>query len=233
MIFSAPSRLDSHEAVRVSVEREGQGAMRLILMQFLTLDGVSQGPGAPDEDTSDGFTGGGWLVPHLDDGFRQVVVDWMTEVDAFLFGRRTYENFARDWPQMNDPDDPFGSKLNGLPKYVASQSLTTAGWEPTTILSGDVAAQVAELKRQPGRELQIHGSARLGQSLLAAGLIDELRLLIAPVVVGSGRRLFTDGGAAAGLQLVRNDTTPGGVAVHVYEPTGQPAYGTYAPSASA
>jgi dihydrofolate reductase len=205
--------------------------MRLILMQFLTLDGVSQGPGAPDEDTSDGFTAGGWLVPHMDDGFLQVVVNWLTDVDAFLFGRRTYENFARDWPQMNDPGDPFGSKLNGLPKYVASHSLTTAGWAPTTILSGDVAAQVAELKQQSGRELQIHGSARLGQSLLAAGLIDELRLLIAPVVLGSGRRLFTDGGAAAGLRLVRNDTTPAGVAVQVYEASGQPAYGTYAPSA--
>ena len=118
---------------------------------------------------------------------------------------------------MNDPNDPFGSKLNGLPKYVASHSLTQAGWAPTTILSGDVPAQVAELKQQPGRELQIHGSARLAQSLLAEGLIDELRLVIAPVVVGSGRRLFPESGAPAGLRLLRNDTTPGGIAVHVYE----------------
>lgn len=201
--------------------------MRLILMEFLSLDGVSQGPGAPDEDTSDGFTRGGWLVPHMDEEFIQLVVKWVENVDAFLFGRRTYENFARDWPKVTDPDDPFGPKMNGLPKYVASHSLTRAEWEPTTILSGDVPAQVAELKRQPGRELQIHGSAQLAQSLLAAGLIDELRLVIAPVVVGEGRRLFPDGGAPAGLRLLRNETTPGGLAVHVYESAGPPKYGTY------
>jgi dihydrofolate reductase len=118
--------------------------------------------------------------------------------------------------------------MNGLPKYVASRTLAAATWAPTTILAGDIYARVAELKRQPGRELQIHGSATLAQSLLAEGLIDELRLVIAPVVVGSGRRLFPDGGAPAGLRLTRNDTTLGGLAVHVYEPTGAPRYGTYA-----
>jgi dihydrofolate reductase len=201
--------------------------MRLILMEFLSLDGVAQGPGSPDEDTSDGFESGGWLVPHLDDEFIGLVTDWLGEVDAFLFGRRTYENFSRDWPKVTDPNDPFAPKLNGLPKYVASNSLAEADWAPSTILSGDVPARVGELKQQPGRELQIHGSARLAQSLLAAGLIDELRLLIAPVVVGSGRRLFPEGGAPTGLRLLRNETTSGGVAVHVYEPTGPPEYGTY------
>jgi dihydrofolate reductase len=205
--------------------------MRLILMEFLSLDGVAQGPGSPDEDTSDGFTRGGWLVPHLDDEFMQLVATWLGEADALMFGRRTYDNFSRDWPNITNPDDPFTDKMNGLPKYVASHSLKTADWNPTTILTGDVPAQVAELKRQPGRELQIHGSARLAQSLLAAGLIDELRLLIAPVVVGSGRRLFPEGGAPAGLRLLRNETTPGGVAVHVYESTGLPKYGTYEASA--
>jgi dihydrofolate reductase len=201
--------------------------MRLILMEFLSLDGVAQGPGSPDEDTSDGFTRGGWLVPHLDDKFMQLVATWLGEADALMFGRRTYDNFSRDWPNITDPDDPFTDKMNSLPKYVASHSLKTADWNPTTIISGDVPAQVAELKRQPGREIQIHGSARLAQSLLAAGLIDELRLLIAPVVVGSGRRLFPEGGASAGLRLLRNETTSGGVAVHVYESTGLPKYGTY------
>lgn len=196
-------------------------------MEFLSLDGVAQGPGSPEEDTSDGFTRGGWLVPHLDDEFMRIVTCWLGEVDAFLFGRRTYDNFARDWPKMNDPDDPFAAKLNGLPKYVASHGLAKADWEPTTILSGDVPARVAELKRQPGRELQIHGSARLGASLLAAGLIDELRLMIAPVIVGSGRRLFPDNGAPAGLRLLSSETTPTGVAAQVYEPTGLPQYGTY------
>ena len=201
--------------------------MRLILQEFATLDGVSQGPGSPDEDTSDGFTRGGWLVPHMDEEFLQVAAKWLRDVDAFLFGRRTYDNFSRDWPKVTDPDDPFASKLNGLPKYVASTTLSKAEWAPTTILSGDVPAQVAELKRQPGRELQVHGSARLAQSLLAAGLIDEIRLAIAPVVVGTGRRLFPESGAPAGLRLIDNHTTPGGIAIHVYETAGQPKYGTY------
>ncbi len=117
--------------------------------------------------------------------------------------------------------------MNGLPKYVASRSLTTAEWEPTTILSDDVPAQVAELKKQPGRELQVHGSARLAHSLLAAGLIDQLRLVIAPVVLGHGRRLFAEGGAPAGLRLVSNETTPGGLAIHLYEPAGAPTFATY------
>jgi dihydrofolate reductase len=201
--------------------------MRLTLTEFLTLDGVAQGPGSPEEDTSDGFTQGGWFVPYLDEDFIQRAAHWLGEADALLFGRRTYENFARDWPQITDPDDPFAEKMNGLQKYVASGSLAQAAWAPTTILSGDVPAQVAELKRQPGRELQIHGSARLAQSLLAAGLIDELRLVIAPVVVGNGRRLFPVGGAPAGLRLVRSRTTPGGLAILVYEAAGLPEYGTY------
>ncbi|MER5468207.1 dihydrofolate reductase family protein [Streptomyces sp. NPDC002935] len=201
--------------------------MKLILQEFLSLDGVAQGPGSPEEDTSDGFTRGGWLVPHLDDAFMRIVTGWIGDADAFLFGRRTYVNFARDWPKMNDPDDPVGTRLNGLPKYVASSSLTRADWEPTTILSDDVPTRVAALKRRPGRELQIHGSARLGASLLAAGLVDEVRLMIAPVVVGGGRRLFPADGVPTGLRLLSSETTPNGVAAQVYEPTGLPRYGTY------
>ncbi|PZG12098.1 dihydrofolate reductase family protein [Nonomuraea aridisoli] len=199
--------------------------MKLVVQEFLTLDGVSQGPGAPDEDTSDGFTRGGWFVPYLDEEFHRLVGTWLGEADALLLGRRTYQNFARDWPKMTD--DPFAGVMNGLPKYVASHSLTHGEWNPTTVLSGDIPAQVAELKRQPGRELQIHGSARLAQSLLAAGLIDTLRLVIAPVVVGQGRRLFPDGGAPAGLRLVGQRTTPGGLSVHTFEAAGLPEYGAY------
>lgn len=120
----------------------------------------------------------------------QQAADWLAEADGLLLGRRTYEEFAQAWPNMTDLDDPFAEKMNSMPKYVASNSLTNAEWNPSTILSGDIPAKVADLKQQPGGELQIHGSARLGQSLLAAGLVDELRLVIAPVVVGSGRRLF-------------------------------------------
>jgi dihydrofolate reductase len=200
--------------------------MRLTLMQFLSLDGVSQGPGAPDEDTSDGFTRGGWFVPFLDDEFLRQATAWTAEADAFLFGRRTYLSFADAWPKVTDPADPVAAQLNGRPKYVASQRLTSGAWEPVTVLSGDVAAQVAELKRQPGRELQIHGSTRLGGAMLAAGLVDELRLVVAPVVVGAGRRLFA-GGEPVGLSLVRNDTTKAGLAVQVYEPSGPARFGTY------
>lgn len=199
--------------------------MKLTLTQFLTLDGVYQGPGSPDEDTSGGFTRGGWFVPYLDEAFERMAAAWLGQADALLLGRRTYVGFARDWPKMTEP--PFGPLMNGLPKYVASHSLTEAGWNPTTILSGDVPAQVADLKRQPGRELQLHGSARLARSLLAAGLIDELRLVVAPVVLGAGRRLFPDGGAPAGLSLVHHEATPRGLAVHVYESAGRPEYGSY------
>ncbi|MFD9860072.1 dihydrofolate reductase family protein [Streptomyces alboflavus] len=199
--------------------------MKLVVQEFLSLDGVSQGPGAPDEDTSDGFTRGGWFVPHMDEEFVDLAGTWLAEADALLFGRRTYENFARDWPTMTD--HPFAPIMNGLPKYVAAHSPTKADWDPTTILSGEIPAQVAELKRQPGRELQIHGSALLAQSLLAAGLVDTLRLVIAPVVVGKGRRLFPDGGAPAGLRLVDHRTTPGGLSVHTFDAVGLPEYGHY------
>jgi dihydrofolate reductase len=201
--------------------------MKLTLMEFVSLDGVCQGPGSPDEDTSGGFTRGGWFVPHMDEAFVEQAADWLAEADGLLLGRRTYEEFAEAWPNMPDPDEPFARKMNAVPKYVASNSLAEATWAPVTILSGDVPAKVAELKGKPGRELQIHGSARLGKPLLAAGLVDELRLVIAPVIVGSGRRLFPDGAAPTGLKLVRNESTPGGLAIHVYETTGAPEYGTY------
>jgi dihydrofolate reductase len=200
--------------------------MKLVLMEFVSLDGVSQGPGAPDEDTSDGFTRGGWFVPFLDEAFIRIVTGWVGQADAFLFGRRTYQSFARDWPKMDDPADPIARALNGLPKYVATSSVT-AGWEPTTVLSGDVEGQVAALKRQPGRELQVHGSARLGYSLLAAGLIDELRLVVAPVVLGQGRRLFPAAGAALALEPLHREETPAGLSIQVYRPTGEPRFGTY------
>ena len=135
--------------------------MKLTLTEFVSLDGVSQGPGSPDEDTTGGFTQGGWLVPHMDEAFIHQAAEWLRTADALLLGRRTYDAFARDWPQITDPDDPFTVLMNGLPKYVASHTLTAGSWNPTTILSGDVAAQVAQLKQLPGRDLQIHGSAGL------------------------------------------------------------------------
>lgn len=203
--------------------------MRLVVQEFLTLDGVSQGPGSPDEDPTDGFTRGGWFAPYVDEAFLELVGGWLGEADGLLLGRLTYGNFARDWPRMTD--HPFGGIMNALPKYVASTGPTQADWSPTTVLSGDILSQVAELKRQPGRELQVHGSARLAHSLLQAGLVDTLRLVLAPVVVGQGRRLFQGGAAPVGLQLVSHRTTPRGLSVHTFDYTGTPEFATYGPEA--
>ncbi len=201
--------------------------MRLTLTQFVTLDGVYQGPGSPDEDSSDGFTRGGWMVPHLDETFINRAAAWLAEADALLLGRRTYEAFADAWPHVTDPDDPFTERMNGLPKYVASHTLTHATWLPSTILGGDIAAQVAQLKARPGRELQLHGSARLAQTLLAAGLIDELRLVVTPTVLGQGRRLFPTEGPAVGMRVTHNSTTPGGLTILVLETTSTAEFATY------
>jgi dihydrofolate reductase len=206
--------------------------MKLILMEFVSLDGVSQGPGGPDEDRSGGFTRGGWFVPFVDAAFMQTVTKWIDTADAFLFGRQTYQNFAGHWPNVTDRGDVVAAKLNGVPKYVVSKSLREANWKPTTILSRNIPAQVAQLKQQPGREIQIHGSARLAHSLLREGLVDEVRLAVAPVVVGQGRKLFPDGGPALGLQPIGLDKTPTGLAVHIYKPAGAPSFGTYGAATS-
>lgn len=201
--------------------------MKLTVTQFVSLDGVSQGPGSPDEDTSGGFTRGGWFVPHMDQDFIDQASRWLELADALLLGQRTYTAFARDWPLITDPQDPFISRMNSLPKYVASNTLTEGSWNPTTVLSGDISTQLRDLKATPGGEIQIHGSSILAQSLFAVGLIDELRLVVAPVVVGSGRRLFPDGATPAGLKLLESRATPGGLVLQSYQLTGPPDYATY------
>lgn len=200
--------------------------MRLTVTTFVSVDGVMQGPGGPDEDRSDGFTRGGWLAPLFDQDAGQFMNGVFNQVDAFLLGRRTYDIFAGYWPKVQDPDDPIASRLNTLPKYVASTTVTEPEWGPTTILSGDVPAAVAELKQRPGRELQVHGSGRLVRTLHDHDLVDEYRLLVFPVIVGEGRRLFPDCGIATGLSLVDSRTTSTGVAIQVYRPTGRPEFGT-------
>src|SRR5689334_14599248 len=190
--------------------------MRITLHTFLSLDGVMQGPGGPAEDTSGGFDRGGWLVPYVDDGFNEIVAGWFRQVDAFLLGRTTYEIFYEYWPQVTDPADIVAGKLRELPKYVASSTLTEAGWDGTTILR-DLDA-VRELKARPGGELQVHGSCGLARSLHAAGLIDEYRLAVFPVVVGMGKRLFTDGMPASGFTLTESRTTENGITYLVLTP---------------
>jgi len=200
--------------------------MRLTLTEFVTLDGVYQGPGGPTEDESGGFRQGGWLVPFFDEELGQFMGRVFDDVDAFVLGRRTYEIFAGSWPKVVDPDDPVASRLNSLPKYVASRTLDRADWHNSTVLRGDVVTEVAALKDQPGRELQMHGSGALAQTLFDAGLIDVVRLIVFPVVLGSGKRLFAEGRTPSSFRLTGIMSTPTGVTVQTLELAGPPEYGT-------
>ena len=201
--------------------------MRLTLHTFLTLDGVMQAPGGPDEDTDGGFAHGGWSFPYGDEDFGAAMVGWFAQSSAFLLGRRTYQIFSGYWPQVTDPDNPIASKLNALPKYVASTTLASVDWHNSALLGGDLAAEVVKLKEQPGDELQVHGSGGLAQTLIEHDLIDEYRLLIFPVHVGSGKKLFRDGARPAALRLTGAATTSSGVVIATYQPAGPVAYGSY------
>ena len=202
--------------------------MRIVVTQFVTLDGVSQGPGSPTEDTSDGFTRGGWLVPHIDQQFVRRASEWLDLADGLLLGRRTYDAFARDWPKITDPEDPFTERMNSLPKYVVTNTPIDSAWDPTTVLCGDPVESVRTLRSRPGRELQIHGSARLAGALLSAGLVDALRLVVAPTIVGTGRRLLTESADSVGLRLVEHDVTSTGLLLLEYETTGDSPTAEYA-----
>jgi dihydrofolate reductase len=201
--------------------------MKLTATTFVSVDGVMQGIGAPDEDRSGGFQRGGWTTPLWDSESATVLKQIYARSDAFLFGRRTYEIFAGSWGVMADPRaNPIGLALNTQPKYVASTTLTDPRWADTTILSGEVAAAVRALKAKPGRELQVHGSGVLLRWLLDNDLVDELNLFIFPVVVGQGTRLFPDTGRDMALELLESRSTPRGVTLQVYRPTGRLQYGT-------
>jgi dihydrofolate reductase len=200
--------------------------MDLTLTTFLSLDGVMQSPGGPEEDPSVGFSQGGWLVPYADEDMGVFVSEWFAKADAFLFGRRTYEIFASYWPHQTDPNDPVASRLNALPKYVVSTTLEQPDWQPTEVISDDVVEEITKLKQRPGAELQVHGSGALARTLIDNGLVDEYRLWVYPVVLGAGRRLFGDGVTPTAFSLVETRTTRTGVAVHVYRPAGKPTYGT-------
>jgi dihydrofolate reductase len=199
--------------------------MRLTLHSFVTLDGVVQGPGGPEEDTDGGFDRGGWVVPYFDDDMMATVVPWFDDADAFLFGRRTYDIFAGSWGTVDDPNDPVATAFNSHPKYVASRTLDELSWSGSTLLEGDVAAAVAALKEQPGRELQLHGSGALGQTLIRHGLVDEYRLLTFPVVLGKGKRLFPDGAKPTAFKVVEHKLLGSGVSVETYQAAGEPGSG--------
>ena len=203
--------------------------MKLTTITNVSVDGVMQGLGGPDEDRSGGFERGGWALPLFvqDNEATTFVNQVYGRADAFLFGRRTYEIFAGSWGAFEDPStNPIAKALNSRPKYVASTTLTDPQWADTTVLSGDVAAAIGELKAKPAGELQVHGSGALVRWLLDNQLVDEITLLTYPVVIGQGTRLFPDTGPDIALDLVESRAFPNGITIQVYRPTGRPQYAT-------
>jgi dihydrofolate reductase len=203
--------------------------MKLTTNTNVSVDGVMQGLGGPEEDRSGGFERGGWAMPYFDEETAALIGQVYQRADAFLFGRRTYEVFAGSWGTgswgANQGDNPISVALNTRPKYVASTTLIDPQWADTTVLSGDVAAAVGELKAKPGGELQVVGSLSLVRWLLDNDLVDEITLLTYPVVVGQGARLFPDAGQDTALELVESRATTSGVTMQVYRTAGRPQYG--------
>ena len=198
--------------------------MKLATNTNVSVDGVMQGLGGPEEDRGGGFERGGWAMPYFDEETAALTGQVYQRADAFLFGRRTYEVFAGSWG-ANRGNNPISVALNTRPKYVASTTLTDRRWADTTVLSGDVAAAIGELKAKPGGELQVVGSLSLVRWLLDNDLVDEITLLTYPVVVGQGRRLFPDTGLDLALELVESRATASGVTMQVYRTAGRPQYG--------
>jgi dihydrofolate reductase len=204
--------------------------MKLTTITHVSVDGVMQGLGGRDEDSRGGFERGGWALPLFGGEAETFLSEVFQRADAFLFGRRTYEIFAGSWGTgswgANQGNNPISVALNARPKYVASTTLTDPQWADTTVLSGDVAAAVGELKTEQGGELQVHGSGNLIRWLLDNELVDEITLLTYPVVVGQGTRLFPDTGPDTALELVDSRATPSGVTIQVYRSAGRPQYAT-------
>ncbi|MGQ0538393.1 MAG: dihydrofolate reductase family protein [Gemmatimonadaceae bacterium] len=198
---------------------------KLTINTFLTLDGVMQAPGGPEEDREGGFAHGGWSVKYWDDLMRQTMDGFMHEPFDLLLGRKTYEIFAAHWP--NTTEDP-AAKLNSANKYVASRTLQSVAWQNSQLIKGDVAQKVADLKRGDGPEIQVHGSANLIQTLLKNNLIDEYQLWTFPLVLGSGKRLFADGTIPGALKLSDSKTSTTGVTIAMFQPAGAIDYGSFA-----
>ncbi len=194
--------------------------MKLTLHTFLSLDGVMQGPGRPDEDRTGGFDQGGWVVPFIDEDFGAVVSGWFDRTDEVLFGRTTYDMMQAFWSTVTDPDDIVATTLNTRPKYVVSTTLRDPSWHNSSVIAGDVLTAIDQLKAKPGGELQVHGSCGLAHTLHDAGRIDEYRLIIFPVVVGRGKRLFPDGSIPGSFELVSSTITAKGAVALTLRPAG-------------
>jgi dihydrofolate reductase len=199
---------------------------QLIVNTFLTLDGVMQAPGGPGEDDSGGFTHGGWSVNYWDEPMGRFMDEAMSRPFDLVLGRRTYDIFAAHWPHA--PEEAGAKPLNDATKYVASRGRPTLEWSRSVLIEGDVGEGVARLKEQDGPELQVHGSGNLVQTLLRCGLVDQFRLLVFPLVIGTGKRLFADGTVPAGLRLVDSSVSTTGVLMGVYEPAGEIVTGSFA-----
>jgi dihydrofolate reductase len=193
---------------------------------FVSLDGVIQGPGLPDEDREGGFEHGGWQAPYFDEESGKVITEHTARLEALLLGRKTYELFAAYWPQAAG-EDPIAARLNSAPKYVASRTLDTVEWNNSKLIEGDVADAVARLKRDHG-QIDVIGSGNLVQTLLRHDLVDRLNVWIYPVLLGSGKRLFADGTVPTALRLVESATFPKGAVLLAYQRTGKPTYGSMA-----
>jgi dihydrofolate reductase len=198
----------------------------LTISTFLSLDGVMQAPGGPTEDTSGNFPHGGWVFPLFDEEGGKVVTEIFAKADAFLLGRTTYDIFSAYWPKVTDPNDVVASKLNSLPKYVASRTRSEFSWNNSRLVR-DVVKEVAGIKSRFGREVQVHGSAGLAQTLVENDLIDEYRLMIFPVILGTGKRLFGTGAVPRTLKLVRSSVTSTGVLVSFYRSAGALKTGSF------
>lgn len=196
--------------------------MRIIATTYLSLDGVMQSPGAPQEDTTDGFTQGGWQAAFPTTGLAERVIGWINQADGLLLGRKTYDIFAAFWPTVSN--DPIADRLNAMPKYVVSTTLDKAEWHDTTVLESLDALR--EVKARPNGDLLMFGSGALIGSLLDEGLVDELRLWTYPVVLGDGKRLFEPGRRPTALRLVESTTADSGCVLTVYRMDGEPRYGT-------
>ena len=196
---------------------------RIIVLSFITLDGVMQAPGGPEEDPTGGFRYGGWTAPYFDDFLGNAMAEQMSRPFDLLLGRKTYELFAAYWPHHNDE----GSGLNNATKYVASHAPLALTWAPSVLLQGDVVAEVKKLKAQDEPDLQVHGSGNLIQTLLKHDLVDELWVKIFPLTLGEGKRLFAEGTTAAAFTLREAKTTPRGVIVASYERAGAVQTGSF------
>lgn len=201
---------------------------KLNVVSFITLDGVMQAPGGPEEDPTGGFKHGGWVVGYFDNFLGKVMVKQMSKTFDLLLGRRTYEIFAAHWPYVNNNEDPIAAGINNARKYVASKTLTKLDWNNSELIMGDLVEEVKKLKDQGGPPIQVHGSGNLIQTLLKHDLVDELWLKIFPITLGPGKRLFAEGTIPVGYKILESEISPSGVIVATYGRTGEVKTGSFA-----